>query len=111
MQSVPLEIDGQIVGWKGLSRRGSREIDLATRKPGIPKDLRHWRDLLFHMRQRTFRSDRTGIWEPFKQGRQAEEVVTVAVGDVDVSKVLVGKEILDPICKSVALVDSKEWVD
>lgn len=38
-------------------------------------------------------------------------MVAAAVSDVDVSKVFVGKQTLDPIYESVALVYSEEWVD
>ena len=52
-----------------------------------------------------------GVREALEEGREAEEMVSVPVGDVDVGQALVGEEVFDPVGQGVCLRFGEEGVD
>ena len=67
--------------------------------------------MFFHVGKCALGGYHGGVWESLQEGREAEEMVSMPVSDVDVGQTLVWKEILDPVGQRVGLGFGEEGVD
>ena len=100
-QQLALEVE--LVGRRQRVREDHRVRDLAGEQRAPHGVERPRLELLFHVRDGPRRGDGAGAGEAALEDREAQEVVAVAVRDVDVREPLAGQQGVDPVGEVVGL--------